>query len=274
MRLSNTHFDPEQLYWQDYLPLLRQFEKQEFPSCEQLNSLLPAGLTSRGGQVIRFVPSSELDGVAYERRIYTTGQVSTRVDNWHDLFNALVWIRFPRIKTAMNALHHQSWSQGEAGRRGTLRDALTLFDECGVIVFSSDTGFLNALATRQWSTAFRTLGPLWGKTAQLAITGHAMLEKYLAPYKSMTAKALLIHTDLLQDVVNRQTLLQSLDREIAEEFIAGNMLTRPASLSPLPLAGIPGWWPHGLQDDQFYSDPQVFRPAAENLVPAPINRLF
>ena len=274
MRLSNTHFDPKQLYWQDYLPLLRQFENREFPSCEQLNSLLPSGLTSRGGQVIRFVPSSELDDAAYEQRIYTTGQVSTRADNWHDLFNALVWMRFPQIKTALNALHHLSWSQGKAGTRGALRDALTLFDECGVIVFSSDTDFLKALATRQWSTAFQTMSSLWGKTAQLAITGHAMLEKYLAPYKSMTAKALLIQTDLPQDDANRHSLLQSLDREIAEEFMAGHMLTRPASLSPLPLAGIPGWWPHGLQDDQFYSDRQVFRPAAANLVPAPINRLF
>ena len=111
MRLSNTHFDPEQLYWQDYLPLLRQFEKQEFPSCEQLNSLLPAGLTSRGGQVIRFVPSSELDGVAYERRIYTTGQVSTRVDNWQDRDERPA----PPILVA-----GRSWQEGDtAGRINT-----------------------------------------------------------------------------------------------------------------------------------------------------------
>jgi len=261
------------LYWQDYLPLLRKFNQQDFPTCEQLNSLLPTGLTSRNGQLIRFVPSSELDDAAYEQRIYTTGQVSTRADNWHDLFNALVWIRFPHIKTVMNALHYQSWSQGKDGGRGILRDALTLFDECGVVVFSADEKILNALATRQWSTAFQTLGPLWGGDAQLVITGHAMLEKYLSPYKSMTAKALLIQTDVDTDDSNRHTLLQSLDRKIAEELIAGNILTRPANLSPLPLAGVPGWWPKGQQDEQFYADRQVFRPAADKLIPAPITRL-
>ena len=100
-----------------------------------------------------------------------------------------------------------------------------------------------------------------------------MLEKYLAPYKSMTAKALLIHTDLLEDDCDRNTMLQSLDRKIAEKFIVGGILTCPADLSPLPLAGIPGWWPEGHQDEQFYADLQVFRPAADNLEPAPISRL-
>ncbi len=222
--------------------------------------------------MIRFVPSTELDDGAYEHRIYTTGQVSTRADNWHDLFNALVWMRFPHIKTAMNALHFEAWSQQSEGSRGRLRDALTLFDECGVIVISKHTELLTALAERQWPTAFQHLRSCWGSQFQVAITGHAMLEKYLSPYKSMTAKALLVHTD--HEYTDRNELLGFLDRKIADQLLRGTILTKPACLAPLPLAGIPGWWPGGHQDEQFYDDLNVFRPPPENLVPVPVFRLL
>jgi len=276
MRVFGAHFDPMhidlgQLYWQDYLPLLQQFEAQQFPGCKQLNSLLPSGLVSQGGHKIRFVPSTELDDEAYEFRIYTTGQVSTRANNWHDLFNAFVWMRFPRIKMAMNALHYQAWSQQSDGSRGRLRDALTLFDECGVIVASDHTELLTALSERRWPTAFQHLRSHWGTQLQVAITGHAMLEKYLSPYKSMTAKALLIHTE--HKYTDRNALLEFLDRKTAEHLLHETILTKPACLAPLPLAGIPGWWPDATQDEQFYDDVNVFRPPAGNLVPAPIYSL-
>lgn len=277
MRVYGAHFDPMhidlgQLYWQDYLPFLQQFKGQQFPSCKQLNSLLPNGLVSQGGRRIRFVPSTELDEEAYEFRIYTTGQVSTRTNSWHDLFNALVWIRFPRIKTAMNALHYQAWPQQSDGSRGQLRDALTLFDECGVIVCSNQSDLLTALSERRWATAFQHLHSHWATQLQVAITGHAILEKYLSPYKAMTAKALLIHTD--HEYTDRNELLEFLDRNIADQLLRGAILTKPACLAPLPLAGVPGWWSDANQDEQFYDDVKVFRPAGENLVPAPISSLL
>lgn len=273
MRVYGEHFDPMhfdlgQLYWQDYLPLIQQFNGRQFPGCSQLNSLLPNGLVSQSGHKIRFVPSTELDEEAYEIRIYTTGQVSTRANNWHDLFNALVWMRFPRIKTAMNALHYKAWSQQPEGNRGQLRDALTLFDECGVIVASAHTELLTALSGRRWPTAFQHLRSHWGTQLQVAITGHAMLEKYLSPYKSMTAKALLINTE--HEYTDRNELLEFLDREIAEHLLHETILTKPACLAPLPLAGIPGWWPEATQNERFYNDVNVFRPPAGSLTPAPV----
>jgi len=44
-----------------------------------------------------------------------------------------------------------------------------------------------------------------------------------------------------------------------------------ADLSPLPLMGIPGWWAGGPQDQSFYDDQSVFRPAASHHVIAPIH---
>ena len=268
MRVSKKLFEPGSPYWQDYLPFLQHLAGGDFPTCDQLNALLPDGLSSESGQNIHFVPSTELDDGAYEHRIYTTGQISTRPDNWHDLFNALVWMRFPRIKIAMNTLHFHAYAQQTDGRRGSLRDALTLFDECGAIVFSQRQELLETLAQRRWSEVFQP--DLFKKEVQLAISGHAMLEKYLSPYKSMTAKALLVQVDTKHMTLPRAKLLSYLDKQLAEQLLAACILTTPACLTPLPLAGIPGWWPDAEQDDEFYADQQVFRPPPTRLTPAPV----
>lgn len=267
--LSSSHFDPNLPYWQDYLPYLKRLAGTDFPSCAQLNDLLPSGLCSKGGHPIRFVDSNQLAEDNYEHRIYTTGQVSTRPGSWHDLFNALVWMRFPHIKTAMNALHYSAGAQHIRSSRGRLRDALTLFDECGVIVFSDQVEVLGALAERRWSDAFQAQG--FQSHVVLSLCGHAMLEKYLSPYKAMTAKALLIHIDPHTVALSRDDLLEYFDHEIARGMLTDQVLSEPASLSPLPLAGVPGWWPEGEQQrGQFYNDRDVFRPAAARLVPAPL----
>ena len=269
MRLSKTRFDTDQPYWLDYLSFLKPLAGSEFPSCDQLNAGLPEGLTSDGGSTIRFVPSNQLADTGYEHRIYTTGQVSTRPGCWHDLFNALVWMRFPRIKTAMNALHYQALSKQSGGSRGRLRDALTLFDECGVIVFSDQQIVLTALTERRWNDAF--LVENFQSSVQLVVCGHAMLEKYLKPYKSMTAKALLVAVDADFLSLSRRDQLIDLDNKIARQIRNRNLLADPACLSPLPLAGVPGWWSNDEQNNgNFYDDIHVFRPAAAKLKRAPI----
>lgn len=272
MNLSSALFDPDLPYWQDYLPYLKQFAGTGFPGCGQLNCLLKPGLRSGGGHAIHFVPSEQLDDDGYEHRIYTTGQVSTRRDNWHDLFNALVWMRFPQIKTAMNALHYQAIPDEADGRRGPLRDALTLFDECGVIVLSDSTELLKMLAERRWHDAFMSTD--FDASVQISICGHAMLEKYLSPYKSMTAKALLLIVDPALLNLPREEMLIRVDNAVSSRMRRGELLTAPGSLTPLPLAGVPGWWPQGEQQSPgFYSDLQVFRPAPQSLAPAPLNEL-
>lgn len=269
MKLSSSHFDPALPYWQDYLPYLHDLAGPDFPSCSQLNALLPDGLRSAPGRPIHFVASDQLADDNYEHRIYTTGQVSTRQHSWHDLFNALVWMRFPLIKTAMNSLHYQAGAKLKCGSRGQLRDALTLIDECGVIVFSDRLELLKALAERRWSTAF--LSDNFSTSVLMSICGHAMLEKYLSPYKAMTAKALLVHVDAGFMNLPRQVMLNRLDREISKQMLSGHILTKPAFLSPLPLAGVPGWWSQSDQESGvFYDDQKVFRPAPEKLIPAPV----
>ncbi len=269
MNLSNVRFDPVLPYWQDILPLLNQLSGQGFPDCDRLSALLPKGLHSHGGHRIRFTDSRQLDDGGYEHRIYSTGQVSTRPGSWHDLFNALIWMRFPHIKTAMNCLHFQAGAEQKSGRRGAVRDALTLFDECGVIVFSNRREILEALAQRRWSEAF--LDEEFRASVGIAVVGHAMLEKYLAPYKSMTAKALLLHTCTEFMRKPRKDQLGFIDREVAKKMLDQQVLSEPACLSPLPLAGVPGWWLKAEQEsDGFYDDLQVFRPPSESMRRVPV----
>ena len=265
----SSHFDPDLPYWRDYLPFLQALDGHEFPGYNQLNALLPKNVNSQAGHEICFIDSQCLDDEPYELRIYNTGQVSTRLNHWHDLFNALVWARFPAIKTAMNACHHHAWSEQDGGSRGRIRDALTLFDECGVIAYSHDRNLLRTLAGRRWTDAF--LRDDFHSVLGLAICGHAMLEKYLSPYKSMTAKALLIHVDSRIGELARAEQLEYLDKEIATRMLSGELLTSPTCLAPLPLAGVPGWWPHKEQaDGTFYQDRQVFRQPPATLIPAPV----
>lgn len=270
--LYNSRFDPGLPYWRDYLPFLQRLAGPEFPGCTLLNAMLPGGLNSAGGHLIRFVASDELEDGAYEQRIYTTGRVSTRPRHWHDLFNALAWMRFPRIKTAMNSLHYHAGPANDIGARGPLRDALTLFDECGVIVLSERQELLDALARRRWRDAFLADG--FEASTLLTVIGHAMLEKYLSPYKAMTANALLLQVEPGFLALPRQTVLERLDRALAEQMLAGRILQNTACLSPLPLAGVPGWWPLDAQgEDDFYADRDVFREPATALKPAPVHRL-
>ena len=75
----------------------------------------------------------------YEPRAYLKGELQVRENDWHDFFNVLVWLTFPRAKAALNARHYQS-QQACAGQvnRGAAQDALTLLDESGVIVVASE----------------------------------------------------------------------------------------------------------------------------------------
>lgn len=77
----------------------------------------------------------------YDARITKHGEVPSRTRDWHDLFNALCFATFPRSKVA---LHHRQYTILEQrvghtatqlpGARTREQDALTLFDEGGVVI--------------------------------------------------------------------------------------------------------------------------------------------
>src|SRR6478736_4963870 len=85
-------------------PSLSRLSGGGFPRHGDLNALANSSVVSGGGAAIRFVPPAPVREPAarYEVRIFETGEVQTRPGNWHDLFNALVWLAFPRTKAILN----------------------------------------------------------------------------------------------------------------------------------------------------------------------------
>lgn len=133
----------------------------------------------------RFVPQAELpEGMAYERFIFEHGAVPTR-EGLHDFFNGLVWARFPATKRLLNRLQAAQIAQAGVGQvRGPVRDAITLFDENAVLLQAPDA-LWDALIAREWTRLFVGLRPLWAQ-ARLVVFGHALTEKLVVPYKSIT----------------------------------------------------------------------------------------
>ena len=101
--------------------------------------------------------------------------------------------------------------------------------------------------------ALLELGDPVTSDTQVLVCGHAILEKFLDPYKALTAHALYLHS-------SEPMPIPEIDGLLAETLLSGELLSGPGDLSPLPLMGIPGWWPAGPQDEAFYSDEGVFRP--------------
>lgn len=256
--------------WLDLLDLLQGLPRTVFPGCDELNTLLSEAWVNDRGIPLRFVPSDQHEPGPYEERIAGSGLISTRPGNWHDLFNALIWARLPRLKTAMNTMHCRP--QPDTGRhvRGSVRDALTLFDECGMVVASPAVGLLQDLSRHNWGSAFGRDAGFWNEQVTLVVTGHALLEKLVQPYKAVTANCLLLQVDHQFQRLPRERRVEWLDEAVSKALLEGELLKRTSRLSPLPLMGIPGWWTQGHQDSEFYLDPDVFRPLREQRKVAPI----
>jgi hypothetical protein len=194
---------------------------------------------------LTFVSQLDLpEGEAYEAFIARTACVPTR-DNLHDLFNALVWLKFPQLKRRLNELQAQQLAQdGVMSTRGPVRDALTLFDE-NAAVLQAPAVITEALRHRDWQALFVTHRDAWAE-ASLTLFGHALMEKLTQPRKAMTA-----HVWVIPQQADLQLHLI--------EMLTPELLASKPHL-PLPVLGVPGWWPAN-EDASFYEDIQVFRPA-------------
>lgn len=238
---------------------------------QQVLDALPEPVRTRSGQVLKIVPQDSRPQrfeEHYAPRIFMTGELQTRRDNWHDFFQFLTWLIFPRTKAAINALHvpqaqmrhtRMRLAGGDAGRRTPLENLLSLFDEGGAVIIASDPALLQLIRAFQWKPLF------WKRRAELArdlrciVFGHAVYEKALRPYVGMTANAVLLEVEpeLLAEPMAR--LLPRLDERLATLFVQGGAYAQPQDLQPFPILGMPGWDPANA-DAAYYDDTRYFRP--------------
>ncbi len=225
---------------------------------------LAAGLATSRSKPLRFVPPREhtdRERRYYELHVADTGEVETRADNWHDLFNALVWVTFPRAKAALNAQHAailEERGEAEARHRGPERDALTLFDEGGVVVASTSPEVRELIEAFEWKALF------WARRAELLATtrflafGHACYEQALAPYIGMVAKTVFLAVDERLIGLDPPGQAQAIDGLLAARIADRRAFASPKCLPPMPVLGIPGWHPQAA-DEAFYDNAAYFR---------------
>ncbi len=234
--------------------------KEGVPDLDTLNAIAAArGILTGGGASLRFVPPAD-DDEGYEERAYRCGEVATRADNRHDLFNALIWLAFPHSKAAMNRRHHEALLAARVAgseARGPLRDALTQFDECGVIVAGTAPDLWQALCAHRWREVFveRRAGLL--HTTRFIVFGHASHDALGAPFIGLCGKALFLEVAATWLDQPPAQLLARLDAGLAEMLATGDFA--PRDWQPLPLLGIPGATAENEHAD-YYDDERQFRP--------------
>jgi hypothetical protein len=241
-------FQPITTLIESLLPKFNEKKENHLPCATQLNQYINA--TNLNNKPLQFISQDEslpFKNLGYEQRIYLHGLIATRNHNWHDFFNALAWLSFPKTKVQLNFIHFKEQSKQNDSLRSARRDLLTLFDECGVIIQAEDS-IHQLIRDHQWHELFVTCKNLW-RSGEIKITtfGHAMYEKYMFPYIGMTAKALLLPKDNVE-----------CDKFISSKIANDELLINKGELFPLPVLGIPGW--HKIQDENFYANQNYFRP--------------
>lgn len=238
-----------------------------WPACGDLNRVaatLGKALVNACGKPVRFVaqrqPQRQFED-RYEPRIFLGGEVQVRACDWHDLFNALVWMTFPAAKAALNARHYRALEQQRASgaaNRGPVQDTLTLFDEGGVVVAAGDAGLAELLARFEWKELF------WRRRAAVAhamrfyIFGHALYEKALQPFAGVTGRGVIcdVATDFFAQPLASQ--LSVLDTRLAARIADRSAFANTRELVPVPILGVPGWCADN-ERESYYDNIDYFR---------------
>jgi len=239
--------------WPQLLDLQRMLDARHSP------------VRSASGKPLRLVPSGRKPAYLdekYEARIHLKGELQVRTDHWHDLFNVLVWLAFPEAKAALNARHYAALREqfsARAPNRGPAQDALTLFDEGGVIVVSDDDELLASLREWRWKDLFWVHRARLRARMRFVVFGHALYEKALSPFIGITGRGILLKTepDVLTAPLREQ--LANIDARVAEHLSGPAGLAATRELAVVPILGVPGWCADN-ENEAFYDNLDYFRP--------------
>lgn len=242
-------------------PLFASLSAAQLALCKGLDwpdiTTLNAGWTpplNRFGKPFEFTPQHQLsDDLHYECRIDALGQIATRTENWHDLFNAFIWQNLPKIKQSLNAVQVEDITVVGPKQRTRRQSAMTHFDEAGAIVRLHDQTMLAAWDEHDWPCFFKAWPEAEARgTVQVWPFGHSLYEHALNTDIALVAKAVVFNSahDWTRDAV---------DSMIADRIRSKSCMLDPQELRPIPLSGIPGWHPD-WQSPDFFTKLGCFRP--------------
>ncbi len=259
--LCDAMFEPLRVYGAPAL------EAATAPGLALLRRLLDArgAVMTGSGRRLRLIaqqPRPRCFDQRYESRIWLRGELQVRDESWHDAFNVLVWLTFPRAKAALNARHYAALkAQPAHGKinRGPVADALTLFDEGGVAMACAAADLADDLQQFRWKRLFRDKRERVLREMRCCVLGHALYEKALQPFAGMTGRAIVLPVarEFLEQPLAAQ--LDGIDRELATYIGDPAHMRMTRELAPLPILGVPGWHPDN-ESDAYYDDVAYFRP--------------
>lgn len=231
-----------------------------------LNRLLNSQYKNVGNTVpVEFIEQKmfEEDPRYYEQIIFDTKQIPTR-SNPHDFFNGLIWCQFPITKQILNANHIKEIISCGSTNRNSTRDKLTHFDECGIVLFTTQMKLEGQLRNHQWQDLFVGNTAKWHKKTLPIIFGHALWEMLLNPFIGLTAKALVINVseEVMKDLqasIYTKHFYADCDQILSQFIHSEKVLELKKPWSPLPLLGVPNWSPFE-QTQSFYDNQQYFMP--------------
>lgn len=203
-------------------------------------------------QKVKFIDESDMrEGLRYEAHIFLHREVPTRPHSWHDFFNYLTWMQWPKAKLALNhrmIREYMKFPQNKMIHRNPVQNRLALLDECGLVICASSE-VLNWIRQHDWIQLFHENRDLFEAHVKVFVFGHGLYEKCLNPYLGLTG-----HAWLCPEFVSENEI----DECFAHWLQAPNSLTHKSALSPFPMLGVPGAWQE--QTLQFYQNTDYFRP--------------
>jgi hypothetical protein len=219
------------------------------------------------------------DSRYYEQIIFQDKLIPTRTGSLHDYFNGLIWLQFAHTKAYLNQLHWQDIKAQGLQRRSAVRDRITHFDECGIVLVSDLPELRERLAAHDWQWLFVENRPRWFQSRRGIVPlhfGHANLEMLCNPFIGLTAKALVIESPKLLLAANElhsglgdtdsdrlgQTRID-IDRSLQDILHNQMIFDQKRAMLPLPILGIPRWH-NQAQDSAFYGNANYFMPHPNN----------
>lgn len=174
-------------------------------------------------------------GELYEGQIMERGQVPTRRDDWHDFFNALAFVRFPRAKRALHARQYRLLAARLApgtrklpGARTREQDALSLFDEGGIALAVEPEAL--AQGPEAWSDW------LASGAARAVPFGHALFEHLVAGLHTLGT----LHVvPLAHRGLDPSALCAELDAALGEALADPAQFTEPSEARGVALKDLP-----------------------------------
>lgn len=224
---------------------------------------------------LRFVPQDKdllADGLSFEQRVSECGEIATRLGSLHDFYSALMWLRFPRVKLAVNSIHLRGIALHGTKIRSRHQQAITHLDEAGAWLVSSDPDLLALADAHLWHRLFFENAERWQSRPlpkiEARIFGHAIFELMHQPHQLLAAKIIVVRAQEDYFSLSPPEKDAVLDQLIAEALQTDQAGVDPKWLPTLPLSGIPGW--QAVQDQAFYQTAPCFRgkPVGREYAPA------